>query len=301
VDLKVTYQGKDIESSHEFHRFEEINNLEGLLKSNLSKMKFSLMTPIQKAVIPYLTQGQDVMGMSQTGSGKTVAFLLPILNKMLKEGYEVPSERDYAAKPVTLILVPTRELADQIFKEARKLVHNSGIDIVKVYGGVSNLNQSRELRQGCDVLVAAPGRLLDFLRAREISLSQVKYLILDEADRMLDMGFEPQLKSIIYEFDLPDKLKRQNLMFSATFEPEVKDIARKFMNEVYFVHTNTQMKANSNVEQLLVYAKENEKIIQLHKILQTISGSIISKSKYYYIILNFNLIFAFHSLSFPGH
>ncbi len=137
---------------------------------------------------------------------------------------------------------------------------------------------SRELQNGCDILVAAPGRLLDFLRSRTISLSDVKYMIVDEADRMLDMGFEPQLKSIIHEYELQDKSKRQNMMFSATFEPEVKDIARKFMNEFYFVHTNTEMKANKNVEQLIIYSKESEKVLQLHKILQTIKGSIISKS-----------------------
>jgi len=104
------------------------------------------------------------------------------------------------------------------------------------------------LRNGCDIIVATPGRLLDFLRSRDVSLSEVKYLIIDEADRMLDMGFEPQLKSIIYENDLPEKSKRQNLMFSATFEPEVKSIARKFMDDFYFVHTNTEMKGNQNVK-----------------------------------------------------
>src|SRR5690348_5430468 len=115
------------------------------------------------------------------------------------------------------------------------------------------------------------------MKSRDISLSLVKYSIIDEADRILDMGFEPQLNSIVYEFDLPERSQRQNLMFSATFEPEVKTIARKFMNDYYFVHTNTEMKANQNVKQVVVYAKESEKILQLHKILQSVQGSIISK------------------------
>jgi ATP-dependent RNA helicase DDX3X len=106
-------------------------------------MSFSLMTPIQKAVMPYLFKGHDVMGCSQTGSGKTLAFLLPIINKMLKDGPPEGERNDYGARPVTLILVPTRELADQIFKEARKILHKTGINIVKVYGGVSNMSQSR--------------------------------------------------------------------------------------------------------------------------------------------------------------
>jgi superfamily II DNA/RNA helicase len=239
-------------------------------------MKFSLMTPIQKAVMPFLFKGQDVMGCSQTGSGKTIAFLLPIVNKMLKDGYD-DKGRDQKAFPIALILVPTRELAEQIYKEARKILSNTGITIVKVFGGVSISGQERDLRNGCDIIVATPGRLLDFLRKGNISLNEVKYFIQDEADRMLDMGFEPQIKSIVYEFDLCENQKRTNLMFSATFEPEVKNIARKFMNEYYFVHTNTQMGASSNIKQIVVYAKESEKVLQLHKILQTVQGSIISK------------------------
>ncbi len=101
------------------------------------------MTPIQKAVMPYMFKGNDVMGCSQTGSGKTVAFLLPIINKMLNEGPSESRSYDNAARPVTLILVPTRELADQIYKEARKLIHKTGMNIVKVYGGVSNQSQAR--------------------------------------------------------------------------------------------------------------------------------------------------------------
>jgi ATP-dependent RNA helicase DDX3X len=110
---------------------------------NLKKMNFNLMTPIQKAVMPYMFKGLDVMGCSQTGSGKTIAFLLPIINKMIKDGPPDSRHHDHAARPVTLILVPTRELADQIYKEARKLIHQTGMNIIKVYGGVSNANQAR--------------------------------------------------------------------------------------------------------------------------------------------------------------
>ncbi len=139
----MTYQGRDLDDKSEFNRFDEITYIEDILKLNIKKMNFDLMTPIQKAVMPYLFPGHDVMGCSQTGSGKTVAFLLPIINKMLKEGPPEGNRMDYGARPVSLILVPTRELADQIFKEARKLLHKTGVNIVKVYGGVSNMNQAR--------------------------------------------------------------------------------------------------------------------------------------------------------------
>lgn len=135
----------------------------------------------------------------------------------------------------------------------------------------------RDMQNGCDILVATPGRLIDFLKSKTIKLTDINFLIIDEADRILDMGFEPQLNSIIYEFDLKDKEKRQNLMFSATFDNEVKNIARKFMNEFYFVHSNIENRANKNIKQILVQAREDEKVIRLHQILQTLSGSIISK------------------------
>jgi ATP-dependent RNA helicase DDX3X len=117
--------------------------LDNSLRDNLKKMKFNLMTPIQKAVIPFLYKGHDVMGCSQTGSGKTIAFLLPIIHKMLKEGPPPENRNETASCPVCLIIIPTRELAEQIYREARKLVHRTGINIVKVYGGVPHEGQIR--------------------------------------------------------------------------------------------------------------------------------------------------------------
>lgn len=123
--------------------FEDFPDLDKTMGENLRRMKFNLMTPIQKAVMPYIIKGNDVMGCSHTGSGKTVAFLLPIITKMLREGPPADEQNDGIARPVTLILIPTRELADQIYKEARKLVHKTGITVVKVYGGVGQYNQIR--------------------------------------------------------------------------------------------------------------------------------------------------------------
>jgi ATP-dependent RNA helicase DDX3X len=141
--LKVSYKGKDIFEKNDITNFDDLSDLDPRVKLNLKMMKFDLMTPIQKAVIPYMSRGYDVMGCSQTGSGKTIAFLLPVVNKMLKEGAPSENYDDALARPVTLILIPTRELAEQIYKESRKLVHKTGINVVKIYGGVSHYTQIR--------------------------------------------------------------------------------------------------------------------------------------------------------------
>jgi ATP-dependent RNA helicase DDX3X len=158
------------------------------------------MTPIQKNVIPIISPGNDVMACSQTGSGKTIAFLAPIVNKMLNDGPPNVDLENYPSAPIALILIPTRELAEQIYKEARKLLHQTGIQITKIYGGVPHDSQIRELREGTDILVATPGRLIDFLNSKLITLKAIKYLILDEADRILDLGFSDQLNSITFNY-----------------------------------------------------------------------------------------------------
>lgn len=281
VDLHTSFRGQEIKLDDEVANFENVKDIYPVLKNNIAKMKFSLMTPIQKAVVSSIREGHDVMGCSATGSGKTIAFLFPILNKMLNEGPNKDERFNITSSPIALIIIPTRELAEQIFKEARKLLYGTGINVVKIYGGVPHESQIRELKYGSDVLVATPGRLLDFLRTGAVSLSCVKYFIIDEADRILDMGFEPQLNSIVYENDLSVKEKRQNLMFSATFDDSIKVIARKFMNEFYFIQTNIHQHSESNIKQVIVHATEEEKMLKLHNILQTVSGSIISKQNIY--------------------
>jgi ATP-dependent RNA helicase DDX3X len=169
-----------------------------VLLANLNKCGFTSMTPIQRKVIPLIVDEKDIMGCSQTGSGKTVSFLAPVIDKMLKNGPpEDKALRPGISAPICLILVPTRELAEQIFIEARKLCYRSGIIVAKVYGGVGYDPQKIALEQGCDIIVATPGRLIDFLSRGCIKLNEVKHLVIDEADRILDMGFEDQLKSII--------------------------------------------------------------------------------------------------------
>jgi ATP-dependent RNA helicase DDX3X len=197
-NITLSYEGKKINPNNSIKKFSQVG-FSNEIMSNFDKMKFDLMTPIQKYVLPVISEGNDVMGCSQTGSGKTIAFLSPIVNKMMKEG--PPKETDnYPSSPVALILIPTRELAEQIYREGRKLLHNTGIQITKIYGGVPHDSQLRELRDGTDILVATPGRLIDFLNSKMISLKMVKYFILDEADRILDLGFSDQLNNISFNY-----------------------------------------------------------------------------------------------------
>jgi ATP-dependent RNA helicase DDX3X len=197
-NITLSLEGKTVTPDTTLEKFSQVGFSKEIM-ANFDKMKFDLMTPIQKYVLPVIAQGNDVIGCSQTGSGKTIAFLSPIVNKMMKDG--PPKENsEYPSSPIALILIPTRELAEQIYREGRKLLHNTGIQITKIYGGVPHDSQLRELRDGTDILVATPGRLIDFLGSKMISLKMIKYLILDEADRILDLGFTEQLNNISHNF-----------------------------------------------------------------------------------------------------
>jgi ATP-dependent RNA helicase DDX3X len=200
LKLVTLFRGNEVNENTLFKTFEELGMNEILL-SNLGKCGFSEMTPIQRKVIPLIINNQDIMGCSQTGSGKTVSFLAPVVNKMLANGPPADKHlRPGVSAPICLILVPTRELAEQIYKEARKLCYRSGIKVTKVYGGVGYDPQKIALEEGCDVIVATPGRLIDFINKGNIKLNEIKHLIIDEADRILDMGFEDQLKDIIHGY-----------------------------------------------------------------------------------------------------
>jgi len=197
-NITLSLEGKKIDPDKTVEKFSQVGFTKEIM-ANFDKMKFDLMTPIQKYVLPIISLGNDVIGCSQTGSGKTIAFLSPIVNKMMKDGPPEDNE-GYPSSPVGLILIPTRELAEQIYREGRKLLHNTGIQITKIYGGVPHDGQLRELRDGTDILVATPGRLIDFLNSKMISLKMVKYFILDEADRILDLGFSEQLNQISFNY-----------------------------------------------------------------------------------------------------
>lgn len=183
---------------------------------------YTVPTPIQAQALPHIMAGKDVMGAAQTGTGKTAAFTLPILHRLMPLANPSASPARHPVR--TLILTPTRELADQVYESVKRYSGSTPLRSAVVFGGVDIGPQKLALRQGCEILIATPGRLLDHLTQKTVNLSQVGILVLDEADRMLDMGFLPDLDRIIRA--LP--AQRQTLLFSATFSAEIRKLARTY-------------------------------------------------------------------------
>uniref|UniRef100_A0A8C0F2Q7 RNA helicase n=1 Tax=Bubo bubo TaxID=30461 RepID=A0A8C0F2Q7_BUBBB len=240
------------------------------LKVNIAKAGYSKLTPVQKYSIPIILAGRDLMACAQTGSGKTVAFLLPIVAQMMRDGVTASSFKEQQ-EPECIIVAPTRELINQIFLEARKFVYGTCIRPVVIYGGTQTGHSIRQLKQGCNVLCATPGRLLDITEREKIGLHHVKYLVLDEADRMLDMGFGLDMKKLTSYPSMPPKDKRQTLMFSATFPEAVQRLAGEFLKTDYlFVVVGHMGGACSDVQQNILQVPNYSKRDKLIEILQSI-------------------------------
>ncbi|CAN0540025.1 unnamed protein product, partial [Ectocarpus sp. 12 AP-2014] len=190
------------------------------------KQGFPKPTPIQSQGWPMALLGRDMVGISATGSGKTLAFLLPAMIHINAQPY-----LEQGDGPIVLVIAPTRELAVQIKEECDKFGGSSDIKNTCVYGGVPKRSQVYDLSRGVEIVIATPGRLIDLLESGKTNLRRVTYLVLDEADRMLDMGFEPQIRSIVSQIR-PD---RQTLMWSATWPKEVEGLARDFLRNYYQV------------------------------------------------------------------
>ncbi len=202
----------------------------------LEGLGYQSPTPIQAHAIPVALKGHDVMGAAQTGTGKTAAFVLPILHRLMPFANHSMSPARHPVR--ALILTPTRELADQVYQSVKQYSAHTPLRSAVVFGGVDIQSQTEILRQGCEILVATPGRLLDHIEQRHVSLAQVGMLVLDEADRMLDMGFLPDLARIVRT--LP--AQRQGLLFSATFSREIRRLSREFLQdpvEIEVAHRNT--------------------------------------------------------------
>ncbi|KAI4385351.1 hypothetical protein MLD38_003389 [Melastoma candidum] len=233
-DIPVETSGENVPPS--VSTFAEID-LGEAVNQNIRRCKYVKPTPVQRYAIPISVAGRDLMACAQTGSGKTAAFCFPIISGIMKSGQQIqrPPRGARTVYPLALILSPTRELSMQIHEEARKFSYQTGVRVVVAYGGAPINQQLRELERGVDILVATPGRLVDLLERARVSLQAIRYLTLDEADRMLDMGFEPQIRKIVEQMDMPPPGERQTMLFSATFPKEIQRMASDFLYNYIFL------------------------------------------------------------------
>ncbi|MEM6288815.1 MAG: DEAD/DEAH box helicase, partial [Bacteroidota bacterium] len=235
---------------------------------------YTTPTPVQTAALPFTLQGIDVVGVAQTGTGKTAAFVLPILDYLVRE----PSEGK--RRPVrALVVTPTRELAIQVEAAVATYGTHTRIKSATIYGGVPKGKQRTALRGGVDVVVATPGRLLDFVGTREIDLSWVDILVLDEADRMFDMGFIRDIRKIVAE--VPEQ--RQTMLFSATMPPPIQELAKSILYKPETIEVGERRDPAATVAQRAVHIAEAEKQDLLHHLLDTEAVGrmiVFSRTKY---------------------
>jgi ATP-dependent RNA helicase RhlE len=241
--------------------FSNLNLAEPLARA-VAEMGYEQMTPIQAQAIPVVLTGKDVMGAAQTGTGKTAAFSLPLLQRLLKHENSSTSPARHPVR--ALVLLPTRELADQVAQQVKLYAKYTNLRSTVVFGGIDMKPQTAELKKGVEVLVATPGRLLDHIEAKNAVLNQVEYVVLDEADRMLDIGFLPDLQRILAY--LPKQ--RTTLLFSATFSPEIKRLANSYLNDPVTIEVSRPNTTASTVEQHFYSVVDDDKRRALHQIVR---------------------------------
>src|SRR5213080_2145909 len=220
-------------------------------------------TPIQQQAIPVALAGRDLIGLAQTGTGKTAGFTLPIVQNLITTPL-AGADGEPLHRPRVLILTPTRELAAQVEASFRKYGKYTSLRVVPIYGGVGIEPQSKALRRGVDVVVATPGRLLDHMERGNVSFDDLEVLVLDEADRMLDMGFAPQISRVVS--DIPPY--RQTLLFSATMPPEVEALARKYLRKPLVVQVGRRSAAASTVKHFVYPVPRDRKSALLADLLK---------------------------------
>lgn len=233
------------------------------LLNRLDDLKFTTPTPIQYKAIPIAIRGEDMVGIAQTGTGKTLAFALPMMQRLA------------VSKKKGLVLLPTRELALQVDETLQKFGHIFGLRTAVLIGGAPMNRQIHALRAGAHIIIATPGRLIDHLEQKTLTLSNVGVLILDEADRMLDMGFEPQIKRILAI--VPHE--RQTMLFSATIPPEIGKIALKYMRQPLRIEVAPSGTAAEKVEQEVFMVHRDLKILLLEKLLAEYKGTVLVFSR----------------------
>ncbi len=263
-EISIEIKGLTDKPFMPLNKFKDI--LSPSLLTNIQEINYLCPTEVQKYSIPIIFQGHDLISCAQTGSGKTAAFLLPIINQLANRPFS-RAER-VRASPKALILSPTRELALQIYEEALKFSFNCHLRSYVVYGGESIHLQINQFNRGdCDILVATPGRLIDLHRRGKVRFNCLKFLVLDEADRMLDMGFEPQITELLYSEDMPLPDQRQTLMFSATFPTKIRVLAKKFMREYVWLSVKRLGCSLETIRQKVEWVSEDQKLMYLIDVL----------------------------------
>jgi len=252
----------DNEANDQKVKFSVFNLVEPLNKA-IADLGFEFCTPIQAQSLRYTLEGHDVTGRAQTGTGKTAAFLISIINDFVSNPIE--GER-FAAEPRALIIAPTRELVMQIANDAQDLCKYAGLHVVTMVGGEDYQKQLRALdRKPVDIVVATPGRLIDFVQNDQIYLGMVEMMVIDEADRMLDMGFIPQVRSIVAR--TPAKECRQTLLFSATFTPEILELTKRWAMDPVMIEIEPTQVATDTIDQIVYLVTTEDKYKLLYNII----------------------------------
>ena len=242
-------------------RFHDLG-LDDRLMHAIADLGFEYCSPIQAGVLPQTLQGHDAIGKAQTGTGKTAAFLVTIINDLLNNPI---AEERYAGEPRALIIAPTRELVVQIGEDAVSLTKHAGLSVATLIGGMDYQKQLHQLKNNLvDIVVATPGRLLDFQSRGDLFLDQIEFLVIDEADRMLDMGFIPQVRRIVRS--TPKRESRQTLLFSATFTPEVLTLTEQWTFEPFVLEIEPESVATDTVDQKVYIVTADEKYTLLKNI-----------------------------------
>lgn len=266
VDFNENFSQAPIYSSHpevpKIEKFKECLVDTRLLK-NLRKCGIANPTPVQKYTIPAFLIRKDILACSQTGSGKTACYLFTVIAKMLMDG-PPPTMKRPNCSPLALILVPTHELANQVYEESLKLTYKTGIRVVTVSGGIPIVTQQQELYHGSDIIIATPSRLIDFVERGLIDLSITRYLIIDEADIMLNSGFKPQILRVLQNIK---KLDRETFMCSASLPNEIEAISSLYLNELVKIFVGSPGTVNKNIQQIVHLVQENQKFQVLFDIL----------------------------------
>ena len=247
-----------------FTYFEDLPLSPSTLKA-IKALNFAKLTPIQAQILPHTLANQDAIGQAQTGTGKTATFLITIIEALLKKPF-AKDEKRYLGEPRALVLAPTRELAQQILADCRELTRFSELYNLCITGGADFDKQAEQInKRPLDILIGTPGRIIDWVNKGVLFLDRVEVFVLDEADRMLDMGFIPDIKRIVRH--MPANTDRQSLLFSATFNQDVMNLAYRWLYHPAFVEIAPESKTNTAIEQKFYLLTEREKMTALRQIL----------------------------------